>query len=427
MLDDADRNNPKFLTSISQGRLSLPLNDVSTFDCSLDIDSTDLKSLLTMLDTKQPMIRLMEDGETRFFGPLSSLDVTLDESGSATASFTDLAGPLANIYAFRVRSIDAVATAASSGTTVTISNTSGYVGTRGVHRGMAVWLNGVDTGRTVSSIDGTTKVIISSALAVANNDTLEFYSPDVTPVSIASDYAFITDGLIAVGESLIQLTSNGSVLGVYQELHTDGITVLDALKSLSERDNGMDWYVSASSAYTASPDATIVIGDSPNPGVVTTTQLGVDRSNTVVFEFGPTGRGNIISANVQHLPPVNTIYMKDDGNRLKRQLVDDTSVLAYGERGVYLTELDRRSDFADVAAGALRPNWRRTCSLVLEPTVAPRPWTDFYLGDFVRVNLAQSSDAASSMTIGKQRVSNIELNFDESLVESSINIEFEVV
>jgi hypothetical protein len=203
---------------------------------------------------------------------------------------------------------------------------------------------------------------------------------------------------------LVQPTRSGSSTRT-RKVTAGTSTLLEVLKSMSDLAYGVEWYVS--------PDKTVTIADT----------LGTDKTSSIMLQFGTAGRGNVMSASSQYLPPRNVIWVNGDDNILRRSAYDETSVDTFGEYSTVLPKTRRASESdEDLANSRLRPAWRQFISVVLEPQFAPRPWTRFYLGDRLHLDLKQG---VWSYT-GNQRVNQIVFDFDESLVESSITTQFEV-
>jgi hypothetical protein len=77
----------------------------------------------------------------------------------------------------------------------------------------------------------------------------------------------------------------------------------------------------------------------------------------------------------------------------------------------------------DRAAARLRTKWRHVVDVVTEPTLAPKPWSDYFLGDTVSVRVVR--DSLDLLT--NPRVNQIVVNTDEQNREISHAISFEVI
>jgi hypothetical protein len=208
---------------------------------------------------------------------------------------------------------------------------------------------------------------------------------------------------------LVQPVRSGSVTSI-RKLSPDTATVLEVLQGMSELANGTEWYASPVGAS----DETVYIAS----------QMGTDKTSTVVLQNQANSFANVMSITSQYLPPRNIIWVRDDQNRIKRIGYDAASVDAYGEYSTVIQKVNRWSQTdQDVSDAQLRPDWRQILDLKLEPTVSPRPWTDFYLGDTLKIDLSRDGWSYS----GSQRVNTITFDFDEQLVESSIGTQFEVI
>jgi len=91
-IEQADGTVVSYLQSASSANLTFRLSGVSTLDVTFDPASADGQALYSTIATQIPVARLARDGVTVFVGPLSSLDMTVDDSGSISASFTDWVG-----------------------------------------------------------------------------------------------------------------------------------------------------------------------------------------------------------------------------------------------------------------------------------------------------------------------------------------------
>jgi len=222
----------------------------------------------------------------------------------------------------------------------------------------------------------------------------------------AQTYNAIIDDLIGRGSPLVPLTRSGSATST-RTIMPEQATTLDFLLQLGSLANGIDWYVQ--------PDNTLKIAST----------MGTDKSSTVMFQFGPSGRANITDATVQYLPPRNRVYVTGSDNNTRRRTegTDATnSIAAYGENATTISQVDKKTiTDADLSDARYRAKWRGTHELNVEPTLAPQPWTDYYLGDTVRIDMKQDEFSYS----GTQRVNGIEITLDESLLEVNHKISFE--
>lgn len=204
---------------------------------------------------------------------------------------------------------------------------------------------------------------------------------------------------------LLPLTVSGTVGNVLVTEPGTEVSRLELLDALASIESGLDWVVD--------PDQTIRIAST----------LGVDRSKTIKFQFGDIGQANVTQANVQYLPPRNRVLQSLEDGYLKAARVSDSSVAAYGAYETLVPRLARgTSSETDAADQILRTSWRRTLDLELEPSLAPRPWTDFEVGDTVDIRV--DSDAFTLET--NQRVNQIVFSFNDQFTESGLAISMEV-
>lgn len=204
---------------------------------------------------------------------------------------------------------------------------------------------------------------------------------------------------------LLPLTVSGAVGNVLVTEPGTEVSRLELLDALASIEGGLDWVVD--------PDQTIRIASN----------LGADESSIVKFQFGAVGNANVTQANVQYLPPRNRVLQSLEDGYLKAARVNNSSVAAYGAYETIVPRLARgTSSETDAADQILRTSWRRTLDLELEPSLAPRPWTDFDVGDTVGVRV--DTDAFTIET--DQRVNQIVFSFNDQLVESGLGISMEV-
>jgi hypothetical protein len=208
---------------------------------------------------------------------------------------------------------------------------------------------------------------------------------------------------------LVKPVRSGTVSAVRQ-LTPDTATVLEVLQGMSELANGTEWYASP----VGGSDETVYIAS----------QMGSNKTASVKFQNQAQSLANVQSITSQYLPPRNIVWVRDDQNRVHRVGYNAASIDAYGEYSTVIQKVNRWSQTdQDIADAQLRTNWRQILDVRLEPTVCPRPWTDFYLGDTVKLDLGRDNWSYS----GSQRVNTITFSFDEQLVEQSIGTECEVI
>ena len=204
---------------------------------------------------------------------------------------------------------------------------------------------------------------------------------------------------------LLPLTVSGTASGsreIEPAQETSRLEIIDGLASVQ---GGIDWYVE--------PDQTIKVGNT----------LGLDKSATIRFQYGVGTNANVNQANVQYLPPRNRVLQSQEDGIVKVANSNTSSLNAFGVYEVIVPRLERGvSSETDVADQVLRTSWRRTVDLELEPSLSPRPWTDFDLGDTVAVRVV--TDAFTLDT--NQRVNQIAFAFDDQFVEAGLTVSMEV-
>lgn len=224
----------------------------------------------------------------------------------------------------------------------------------------------------------------------------------------------IVDSLLANSDTLLALTrsttSPAASVTTTRKLETQGQTRLEVLQTLAEINGGIDWYVDPNGPTA---DATFVMNQ----------PLGTDHSATIRFQYGDTGNAQVSSATVQYQPPRNRVW-EQNGDKTSRKVNDTTSITAFGEYATMIQASDgglvSETDYAD---GLKRSNWRRVVDVTLEPAFCHRPFSAFQLGDTVGLDLTRGNLSLST----NQRVNSIMFELDEGLVESSIQLGFEVL
>ena len=352
-IEKVDKTVLAYCTTLGASTLTLPLNAPSEFQTSFHTTGLDAAAIFSQLQSGAVFIRLRENGDTRFWGQMSDLQVQVDDDASVSATFQDITGPLANVQTRRP---------VSFGTSSTVYGWPYYFNT-------------------------SQSTIVSNLFAIRTGS-----------VSGSNHYG-----------PLVQPVRNGSV-STTRKLSPDTATVLEVLQGMSELANGTEWYASPVGAT----DETVYIA----------AQMGVSKVNKVILQNRVNGRGNVTSITSQYLPPRNIVWVRDDQNRIRRVGYNAASVDSYGEYSTVIQKVNRWSQTdQDVADAQLRTKWRQILDLKLEPTTCPRPWTDFYLGDTLFVDLVRDGWSYS----GSQRVNLITFEFDDQMVELSIGAQFEVI
>lgn len=221
----------------------------------------------------------------------------------------------------------------------------------------------------------------------------------------AQSHNTIVDALLNLGNPIVRLTRSGSVTAT-RSIVFDGTSVLEALTQLSDFATGIDWYVT--------PDSTLTIGSS----------LGSNKSGSVMFQYGGAGFANTLAATVQYQPPRNRLFTINDKGLVNKR-PDGSGISSFGSYSAVLQGVPKRAQQSneDQADQRIRTAWRHILELDVEPTTAPQPWTDYYLGDTVAVNVIRGAYSYS----GNQRVNQIQITLDDSMIEVDHKLSFEVI
>jgi hypothetical protein len=111
---------------------------------------------------------------------------------------------------------------------------------------------------------------------------------------------------------------------------------------------------------------------------------GSDKSSTVKFQYGPGTLANVHSVTRQTEPPIN--YARVLGaNGLIAVKTDAASIAKYGQWTVQesVSDVVEQATINDRAQALLRPDPVKVVAFSPDPTLAPAPWDDYWLGDTV--------------------------------------------
>jgi hypothetical protein len=204
---------------------------------------------------------------------------------------------------------------------------------------------------------------------------------------------------------LLPLTVSGTASGSRQIEPGQEVSRLEILDGLASVEGGIDWYVDA--------DDTLVIANT----------IGQDLTKKIRFQYGQTTNADVLSADVQHLPPRNRVLTSQEDGVVKVTRSDATSIANFGHYEVVTQRLQRGvSTETDVADQLLRTAWRKTVNLQLEPSLCKRPWWDYNLGDTVKVKVVTPAFTIDS----DQRINQFTYSFDEQFVETGLELSMEV-
>jgi hypothetical protein len=111
---------------------------------------------------------------------------------------------------------------------------------------------------------------------------------------------------------------------------------------------------------------------------------GSDRSASVQFQYGPGTLANCRTVNRQTEPPINTARVIG-ANGLVGLKTDAGSIATFGEQWVQesASDVSEQVTLDDKAQALLRPDPIKVVSFTPDPTLAPSPWDDYWLGDTV--------------------------------------------
>jgi hypothetical protein len=96
-LEDKDKNVLAFLTTFQAMTLTMPLNGPATCSGTISHNSADMTALYSQLNSGAVFLRAVRNGTTRFWGVLNDLQVSLDDSATASVGFVDIAGLYATV------------------------------------------------------------------------------------------------------------------------------------------------------------------------------------------------------------------------------------------------------------------------------------------------------------------------------------------
>lgn len=218
----------------------------------------------------------------------------------------------------------------------------------------------------------------------------------------------IVDGLLALSRwpGAQKLTRSGSVTSKASVSRAEQSSVLEEITQAAAA-APFDWYV-----------------DHANGNLKIASIMGSDKSGSIVFGAGEVPGGptfaNSQSARVTFQPPLNTVWATSGKGKVYSS-TDATSISNYGE---FFEQIDAGNGNAQAVADARkRVSPQEVIEVVADPQVAPAWLTNYYLGDTVGVAVASRAFSVSKSL----RVNQIQVSFDDQLVETSNQLSFEVV
>jgi hypothetical protein len=365
--------------SVSNANLSVSLNDLAELSFTLPEDSPMLDRMFEYLiggvtgiidgnAGTMPFVRLRRRGEayksgiltslttddpaTVFFGVVADIDLTLGEGANATVRAVDVIGSLEGVILTSKRYKNA--------------------------QEMSILSD------LISAASGQTRI------------TAETVIPDGWDLSYTGSPA---------GSSRVPTRS----------LAFSGVSILEALKTLAEMNQGFDFYGFMGKIFVVSYDAQVTKKN--------------DRSNRVLFGYGDeygiakdNSIANVVSGRAALLPPRNRIVTTNESGKISTKS-DSGSISRFGQFGEAQSNLNRDSTREERETAKLRLKPRIAYSVVADPELSSEPFVDYFPGDKVRID----SRLGGSVYGGSFMVTKIEIEFDETLVDVAHGIEVEVL
>lgn len=129
------------------------------------------------------------------------------------------------------------------------------------------------------------------------------------------------------------------------------------------------------------------------------------------FEHGAQTINNVRSVQRTTEGPINTVRLTG-AYGIEVTVEDATSVAKYGRHLHHGSRSDiyTEAELTQAAYGLLRPEWVRTIQFTPEPTLAPSPWDDYWLGDRVPFYARRGSFGQDTML----RVNQITVAIDDN-------------
>ena len=353
-LEDKNETVLPYLDSFQGMTLTMPLNGAASMTGTISHNSADMTALYSQIATGAVFIRAARDGVTRFWGVLNDLQVSLDDSGTASLGFVDVAGLHSTVMNY----------------------------------------------------------------TASGNHWTPWYKKNPT-------WTAAIDSLLSKGSPLVSLTRSGSPSGRVPSNDTlanasghaklkgnvwkpQSSSVLESLQELAGFADGIEWYVT--------PKATLTVGKT----------LGSDKSTSVFLQYGPNTLANAQNATISYQPPANNLFFTNSKGVIKRTTgtYNAASVAAYGDYSNTFNFMARRNQSdEDRAAAMLRTKWKQVVDVTIDPASQYQPWVDYFLGDTVSVRVTRDS----LNTTTNQRINRITVTTDDQGLETSHQLEFEVL
>ena len=356
--------------------ITFNLNAPSEVTVLMDHSGADAKAIYDILDHgydgtrgTTPCLRVNHDGWDVFFGPMADMQAIIEEEGELSVRFVDWIGSMQDCFP----------------TTYSFATSNSA---------MQVAIDTVTQAESLGTAD-----LSGTLLQVVYCNVIG--TPPTT------------------GSTVGPFGSTMSALDVFQQCA--------AMAS-----EGFEWYTAVDRSSVAIKQYRPVVNmayvdPSTHLGVGANLSDGVD--GLVNFGYGnDIGKGtpsNVNAVNVSVLPPLNTWLVEQNEDNKTSYLEDggspNYSVERYGVHGMnggaYATKT-----IADFIGGTmLRADHRFLIELTADPTLAPVPRTDYFLGDIVNVNIQRDGLNVR----GAYKVNRIRVLFDEHLQEQSHVVAFE--
>lgn len=348
--------------------MNFPLNAPSEVNLTIAHNSQEANAIYTLLQTTMPCLRVSRNGSGVFFGVMTSCESALDDDGVMNVSFTDWVGTWANCYRNEMSSA--------------WINSAIYVAVEAIDSPTDVYYlgsNGAGTGTTMSS-----RLITMTGIP----------------------------GTINIVSNTLNIPPSATLFGNWGK----SISLLDHIQELAAAtDYGFEWYCDVD----------------PSTGQcrmnLDNVSVGTNKSSTVRFGFGnDLGKAtlsNCTAVQTSFLPPVNYVYIEENDDGRASQVLNSTSVTNYGEWGIQGNPQPTKTKAVSYSNGLLRPNPRQQVVLTANATLAPQPWTDYYLGDTVGVRVQRDALSIDS----NYRVNQISITLDDNMIDTAHQISFEAI
>lgn len=270
----------------------------------------------------------------------------------------------------------------------------------------------------IQGLGGNVRTDDLEAVEVTAHDAFEALSARELQAAVE----YLADTPRAIADAIIDAQDARRTVGLYLDPSGDsgpprdrtyerGKNAGEAVAQLAEVDDGfyfrVDPYEGTRDGYALFSELVILYPES-----------GSDRPGAR-FEYGVGTLGNLGSAEVNALPPVNYVTAfgaGETGSQLIETATDAASVAAYGLRdaSLNLTDVSIAETLAQHALDALRPDPQVTYRVTAtdNPESLPRPWDDFDVGDIVRVRVTGDSPAVA--VDASARVTGFTVEIDEN-------------